>query len=96
MYLPRVDPDNGPVLLVQLDDLEGVLAVQDDFVVKFVPLCQRGKSGTGDVGEGTEVEAVISDVDGIEGEQGEEKHDEEGLSQEGEGDGGEAWEKGCC
>lgn len=68
MYLPRVNADNGPKLLVQLDDLEGVLAVQDDFVVKLVPLCQRSKSGTGDVGEGTEVEAVNSDVDGIEDE----------------------------
>lgn len=80
MYLPGIDADDGPVLLVQLDDLEGVLAVQDDIVVELVPLCQRGESGTGDGGEGTEVEAVYGDVDGVEGEEGEEESGEEGLS----------------
>ena len=37
MDLPRRDSYDGAVLLVELDDFEGVFSAEDDIVVEFIP-----------------------------------------------------------
>ena len=54
--LVRVDPDDGPVLLVQLDHLEDVLAAQHDVVVELIPPRQRRETRAGDVRDGAPVQ----------------------------------------
>ena len=52
------DADDGAVDFVELLDVRGELALEEDVVVELVPVCQRGESGAGEPGEGMEVKAV--------------------------------------
>jgi hypothetical protein len=55
------------VLLVQLCDLESVLALQDIVIVKLIPQRRRSELGTGKFGQRGETEAVDNTNDDIHG-----------------------------
>lgn len=57
VYLERVDADDGSVLLVEVEDLERVLATEDHVVVELVRPGESGEPWAWNVGYRTEVEA---------------------------------------
>lgn len=65
MNLFRVDPNDRAVLLVQLNDLEGILATEDDVVVAFVPPCYGSELWSRDVGDRTQVKPPDDSIDGV-------------------------------
>lgn len=56
MDFVRVDPDDGSILLVKVDDLEGILASKNNVVVKLVGPGHSRKPWPRDMGYGTEVQ----------------------------------------
>lgn len=61
-----VDADDGAIVVMELSDLEGVLAGEEDIMVEFVPKGELCEQGPGYVGNGAEIEAVDGEPGEIE------------------------------
>jgi len=88
VHLFGVDTDDRPVLLVQLDHLEDILASEDDVVVELIPPRQSSESRARDVRDGAEVETPYRPVQRVYCQQSDEAHDMDGRQRCGEIDDG--------
>ena len=66
VHLPGVDANDGSILLVEVDDLQGVLAPENHIIVELIELGQSRQLGSRDVGDGTEPQPL--DGEGDEGD----------------------------
>ena len=58
VHLPGVDADNGAILFVEFDNLEGVLAAKDYIVIELVELCRSRQLRSRNVGKRTEAQSL--------------------------------------
>jgi len=63
--LPGGDSDDGPIFLVKLDDLEGVLAPEPNVIVHLIEASESSKPWPGYVGNGAPIQAPEGSIEGV-------------------------------